>query len=184
VITQNSSTISDLITVLGDSPDLALKFEFNGAQIKPGYHVTEVKHASVNAIDCGKNSPLEQWEEITIQLLDGSSLSTQKHMTVAKFLAIVNAALNALSTTTAHLLFIEFAPDNGPIRKLSVESVDRNENEVIVSLGSEQAVCKPFERAKSALASGAIGDAVNQVMANTGCCSGGKEQSSSKGCCG
>jgi len=142
--------LKDLTAALESQADLALKFYFDGFEINQGYHITEVKHAAINSIDCGKSSKTEQWDEITIQLLDGSTNSKQGYMSGSKFLAIIGSAMKSLSADDAPYLFFEFAPENGPIRKLSVDTIEFTSNEISVSLGSEQAVCKPYQRAKAA----------------------------------
>jgi len=168
------------MSVVGENSDQTLKFYFEGSAINPGYHVTEVKHAQIKSRDCGKNSGVDEWDEVTIQLLDGSSESTQGHMSGSKFNGILNSALKSLAVSSAAHLFIEFAPDNGPIRKLSIDSVETVEDETFVYLDSERAVCKPFQRAK-ALASAAIGGAA-ATSAEAGCCSDGKRSDGSS-CC-
>jgi len=100
-------------------------------------------------------------------------------MSGAKFLGIVGTALKTIESDAAPYLFFEFAPDNGPIRKLSVESVEQMAGEISVSLGSERAVCKPFQRAIGAAAlSGAA------VESSGGGCCGSSAPASGPGCCG
>jgi len=173
--------ISDLSAILSEESNLALKFYFDGKAINPGYHVTEVRHAAIKSIDCGKQSDTEQWDEITIQLLDGSPDSTQGHMSGSKFLGIIGSARKTLSSDAAPYLFFEFAPDNGPIRKLSIESVEQADDEISVSLGSERAVCKPFQRAKAAKAMAAL-NGVASESSGGGCC-GGSAKPSGNSCC-
>jgi len=180
---ENHTNISILSEFLTQYTDLTLKFYFDGSAINPGYHVTEIRHATIKSRDCGKSSGIEQWDEITIQLLDGSSNSTEGHMSSSKFLGIVGSALKSLeSDDAAAYLFFEFAPDNGPIRKLSIESVEQSDGEISVSLGSERAVCKPFQRAKAAKAVAATSNATVDSSAG-GCCSDGNRPDGSK-CCG
>lgn len=171
------TTINDLTSAVCEKADLPLKFYFDGTAINPGYHVTEIRHAAINSIDCGRDSDTEKWNEITIQLLDGSANSTQGHMQGSKFAAIVGSALKSLPTDRASHLFFEFSPDNGPIRKLSIDSIKHTNNEIAVSLGSEQAVCKPFQRATMA----AVTDPADQSVSG-GCCAG--DTASDSRCCG
>jgi len=171
--------ISDLSAILNEKTNSELKFYFDGSPINPGYHVTEVRHAAIKSLDCGRESDTERWDEITIQLLDGSPDSTQGHMSGSKFLGIIGTALKSLESDAAPYLFFEFAPGNGPIRKLSIESVEQTATETSVSLGSERAVCKPFQRAKNAAAlSGAA------VESSGGGCCGSSAKSGGTGCCG
>lgn len=177
------TSISDLTAAIESESDLALKFYFDGSPINPGYHVTEVRHATINSIDCGKNSKTEQWEEITVQLLDGLPNSEQGHMPASKFQAIVVAAMKSLPADRSSYLFFEFAPNNGPIRKLSIESIEQTNSEIAVSLGSERAVCKPFQRAKQAMLAVAAGGGVATQSTDMGCCSN-QAPKNTGGCCG
>jgi len=181
-MTNDHTNIKELIAAVSTKADLALKFYFNGSAINPGYHVTEVKHAAINSVDCGRSSKAEQWDEITVQLLDGSAKSKEGHMSASKFSAIIGAALKSLPADTAPYLFFEFAPDNGPIRKLSIESIEFADNEVAVSLGSEQAVCKPFQRAKAAKAAAALSGGAAVPASYGGCCADGNRADGSA-CC-
>lgn len=173
------TNINDLTWAVNEKADLPLKFYFDGTAINPGYHVTEVRAAEIHSVDCGKNSDIEKWNEITVQLLDGSATSTEGHMQGSKFMAILGSALKSLQTETASHLFFEYAPENGPIRKLSVESVEHTDSEIAVSLGSEKAVCKPFQRA---LAAGAAAAGVVGQSSGESCCADGKRSDGSS-CC-
>jgi len=176
------TTINGLTAALIAHPALPLKFYFEGAAINPGYHVTEVRHATINSLDCGRNTETERWEDVTIQLLDGPAESTEGHMTSTKFAGIISTAIKTLALDDAPFLYFEFAPNNGPIRKLSVESVESSEHEISVSLGSEKAVCKPFQRAKAAQTATALSGAGVGAIGDQGCCSP-TNQSTSNACC-
>jgi hypothetical protein len=176
------TNINDLTFALTAQPALPLKFYFDGVAINPGYHVTEVRHATINSLDCGRSLETERWEDVTIQLLDGSAQSTEGHMSSAKFAGIVSTATKALAVDDAHFLYFEFAPDNGPIRKLSVESIETGDQEISVSLGGEKAVCKPFQRSQAALATVASDGADTASVSSPGCCST-PAQSTGAACC-
>jgi hypothetical protein len=138
----NIYQVKEVLKANGDQP---LIFSFEGQNIHPGYHVTEVKHASVNSLDCGSGK--EQWEEIIIQLMDGSALFKGEHMSCDKFLGIAGKAIESLSFDENTLTFIEFAPNNKGLRKLAIETVEASEGQVIVTLTSPTAMCKPYQRA-------------------------------------
>nr|CAA6824594.1 MAG: Unknown protein [uncultured Thiotrichaceae bacterium] len=181
-MTNDHTNISDLTAALYTKPDLPLKFYLDGAAINPGYHITEIRHAAINSLDCGRNSDSEQWNEVTIQLLDGSAQSSEGHMSGSKFLAIVGTAVKSLSIDTAPYLFFEFALGNGPLRKLNIESIERTKDEISVSLGSETAVCKPFQRMADANTAKSL-SGIGALVADEACCSGGSTQAA-KSCCG
>ncbi len=145
---QENITVRDLTARLPATSETPLKFYFESAPINPGYHVTEVRYAAINSLDCGNGN--EQWDEVTIQLLDGSSGSTEGYMATSKFVGIVSGALKSLSNDVPQHLFFEFAPDNGAIRKLTVQKIENSADEIAVYLGREKALCKPLQRMKAA----------------------------------
>lgn len=140
-----NSNIYQLKEMLDANADLPLIFSFEDHTIHPGYHVTEVQHAKVNALDCGNGK--DQWEEIIIQLMDGSALFKGEHMSCGKFLGIVGKAIESLSFENNTQTFIEFSPNNEGLRKLSIDSVEANDGKILVTLASPTAMCKPYQRA-------------------------------------
>ena len=140
-----NTNIYGLKSVLAANEDSPLVFSFEGQTIHPGYHVTEIQHAGVNALDCGSGK--DQWEEITVQLMDGSALFKGEHMSCGKFIRIISKAIESLSYDENTLTFIEFAPNNVGLRKLVIDSVETSEEQVLVHLSSPTAMCKPYQRA-------------------------------------
>jgi len=182
-MTDKNIDINAIKQHLENSPQLPLKFHFEGTAIHPGYHVTEVKFATIKSIDCGKSSKPEFWNEITIQLLDGRPDASQDHMNASTFTAIIAKALGALKEDAASFLYFEFAPDNGPLLKLRAESVEHFKDEIVVSLGSEKALCKPFESSKLAQAATTLGVPAFDLATDTDCCSKGRRANIGN-CCG
>lgn len=45
----------ELLSMLEDYPQAALVFSYEGRDVSPGYHVTEVKHGYFEGLDCGGN---------------------------------------------------------------------------------------------------------------------------------
>jgi len=166
-MSQQRISLEALQTKLGESPDIPVTFHVDGTGIHQGYHVTELKHAQVRSIDCGRHSEVEIWDEITVQLLDGTTQSTQGHMSSTKLRTIVNSALTKLEVDAAAQLFFEFAPDNGPLRKLSVDTIESSDDELVILLESEKALCKPYQRLKDAVTLGGVASA----QTGGGCCS-------------
>ena len=134
-----------LLDICREHPDASLVFTLNDAEINPNYHVTEIKHAAVKSMDCGKG--VDAWEEILVQLLDGPASAQGKHMACGKFFGIVNVAIENLSINQSTQTFIEFAPNNGPMGKLAIEAIEVRSDTVVVSLSSPTATCKAYDRA-------------------------------------
>lgn len=171
MMSEQNNTTTELLDALRQRPDLPLTFRYQDVMVNQGYHVVEVKFATVQSLDCGKGS--DQWNELTVQLLDGSATSTAGYMQTGKFVGILGAAFASLpddASKTVDQLFFEFAPGNGPLYKLHVASVDINEDAITIALGSESAVCKPLLRFMKGLPG--VGRAIGAGKATGDCCSG------------
>ena len=121
------SEIAPLIFVTEDGP------------INAGYHVTEVKLASVQSLDCGARR--SSWNEVVIQLLDGSG---QDFMTAGKFTGILKKATTKLEGLDDAALKFEFSNGNKGLRILEPGNPVATENAVSLPLGNANAVCKPM----------------------------------------
>ena len=171
-------TVTNLPTLqsaLLDRPESELLFNVDGVKINAGYHVTEIKYAAVKALDCGKGT--DEWQEIIIQLLDGSILTSNRTISCAKFLGILNASSEVLDTATDAHLFFEFSPGNNTVQRLQVTSIDSDPRSTVISLNGVKAQCKPFAKAMAsarstfdACCSFALGKGTNP------CCGGNSDQ--------
>jgi len=138
-----------LLDICQQHPTASLVFKLGEAVINPNYHVTEIKHATVKSMDCGKG--VDAWEEILVQLLDGPKIPQGVHMPCGKFFSIVNAATENLSIDDRTQTFIEFSPNNGPMGKLTIESIEVESDAVVVLLSSPTATCKAYDRAMAGM---------------------------------
>jgi len=168
---------------LVNTPDVPLTFYLGDIPINQGYHVTEVKYATIKSMDCGKQ--VDAWDELLIQLLDGPADSGQGFMSTSKFTNIVSSALDSLPANENPDLFFEFSPNNGPLQKLRIQTIECEVDNVSVLLADERAACKPFLRGGMSIT--AVTGKVTE-MAKTGCCTSaslGREASdeTKTGCC-
>lgn len=77
----------DFISRLRKAPAKALVFtNSDGATIHGGYHLTELKAASFDTVDCGAQK--NQWNETIAQLWVPEDEENGEFMTAAKFLSI------------------------------------------------------------------------------------------------
>ncbi len=136
--------INDVIDNLRGQPEMPLVFELEGNRIKEGYHITEVKRADVVSLDCGLNQ--QQWTELTVQLLDGRSGSSEPWMMNHKASAILKAAMDKLQVPDdTPTLYIEYSPGNSELKKLSVQDIKQYREFSVVTLQHKNAVCKPYQ---------------------------------------
>ena len=77
----------DFISTLREAPAKHLVFtNSDGTTIHGGYHLTELKAASFDTVDCGAQK--NQWNETIVQLWVPEGEENGEVMTAAKFLSI------------------------------------------------------------------------------------------------
>lgn len=77
----------DFIARLHRAPDKALLFvNDDGDTIHPGYHLTEIKAAKFDTVDCGGQK--NRWNETIMQLWVPENERSNEFMTAGKFLSI------------------------------------------------------------------------------------------------
>lgn len=62
----------EFFNLLKSNENKSLLFEYSPNKIiKPNYHITEVKHISIESVDCGANT--DSWKETIIQLVESAN---------------------------------------------------------------------------------------------------------------
>jgi len=131
-----------LLETLARQKDKKLVFAYDGRDVRPSYHVTEVKTGSFRALDCGANA--ERWNETFIQLWDIEE-ENRDHMPVAKFLAIIGKVGQAVGFDADAKLTFEVSDGVKPMQIYRAERIDIGE-EVRVTLSARPSSCKPRDR--------------------------------------
>jgi hypothetical protein len=136
-------TAGALLHALGAQPGLPLIFEYEGRDIRAGYHVTEVKAGQFSSLDCGKNP--ESWRETVIQLWDVDE-GERTHMTAGKFVAILRKVAEKVEFDAQARLTFEVSDGRGAMQLFAAGEVAPGEDAVRVSLARRPASCKPRDR--------------------------------------
>jgi hypothetical protein len=119
-----------------------LIFTYGGRDVRPSYHVTEVKTGSFRALDCGANA--ERWNETFIQLWDIEE-DSRGHMPVSKFLAIIGKVGEAVGFDADARLTFEVSDGVQPMQVYRAERIDIGDD-VRVTLSARPSSCKPRDR--------------------------------------
>ncbi len=169
-MTHTHPNIDNLVSTLRSNPDLPVMITQNEHTIMPGYHITEVKMAAVNSLDCGQGT--DQWRELVIQLLDGNADSSGGYMQSKKMMGILDQALKSSHSDDSTHLYFEFTPGNAALQKSRVSGIEVVNNTITIALATVSAQCKPFQRALASDEdfSGAYGCCVSAKTQNQGCC--------------
>jgi hypothetical protein len=140
-----------------------LVISYDGRQIQPGYHVTEVKAGSFVTLDCGGNP--DAWQETILQVEDlPATAEKPDHMEVGKFLSILEKVAARVSLQAGSRLTFEVGPPDRPMQIFDVEGIRIEAASTVLELGPRQAICKPRHRAQT-------------VVAKPSCCA------PARGCC-
>ena len=141
-------TTHDFISRLREAQAKQLVFtDFDGATIHGGYHLTELKAASFDTVDCGGQK--NQWNETIVQLWVPEDEENGEVMTAAKFLSIYDKVARLIPLDSTAEIRFEYGDDNFPPSNYHVEMMSENEAELRVQLRLPQARCKARDRRES-----------------------------------
>ncbi len=132
-----------LLETLAANKDRRLVFHYDGHDVQPSYHVTEVKSGSFNALDCGANP--ESWQETFIQLWDIVE-DNRGHMPASKFLAIMRKVSDSVPFAPEAKLTFEVSDGVNPMQLYKADSIDVAGDIVRVPLSPRPSSCKPRDR--------------------------------------
>ncbi|TCA03808.1 DUF6428 family protein [Rhizobium leguminosarum] len=141
--TQFDITLGSLLDRIADAPHLPLIFTYDGHEIRPGYHVTEVKAGAFAALDCGANP--EAWSEIFVQLWDIEE-DGRSHMTAGKFSAIVRKVSEHVNLDGSAKLTFEVSDGVRPMQLYCATVPQEVGGMLRVELSPRPASCKPRDR--------------------------------------
>lgn len=122
-----------------------LEFHLRGAAlVSAGYHVTEVKAVTIEAMDCGGQAAV--WRETVIQLMDGSAEEAGAgFMTNRKFLAIYDRAAKQLPVRDTAEVRFEYGNAGTPAMQYHVTHTELQPERIIVHLQTPGVQCKAGE---------------------------------------
>lgn len=158
-----------MLDVLAGQKERALIFNYDGRDVRPSYHVTEIKTGSFRGLDCGAN--IESWNETFIQLWDIEE-DNRSHMPVWKFLAIIGKVGQAVGFDVDAKLTFEVSDGVHPMQLYRAEGIETG-SEIRVYLSPRPSSCKPRDRW--------LAQESEQEQA-AACC--GKDEAKPQKCCG
>jgi Family of unknown function (DUF6428) len=141
-------TTRDFISWLREAPAKQLVFtNSDGATIHGGYHLTELKAASFDTVDCGAQK--NQWTETIVQLWVPEESENSEFMTAAKFLSIYDKVARLIPLDLTAEIRFEYGDENFPPSNYHVEGISENETELRAQLRLPQTTCKARGRRES-----------------------------------
>lgn len=147
----------------------ALIFQLNGETlVHEGYHVTEVKAVTIEAMDCGGRA--DAWRETVVQLWNGGGEEDRGFMTVDKFLGIYRRVASSVPVRGEAKLRFEYGDARNPTIQYFVGSVDARADRVLVNLAYPAVSCKPNDERLAAGEAACCGPAASTTTASTSAC--------------
>jgi hypothetical protein len=138
-------TTHDFISRLREAPAKQLVFtNSEGATIHGGYHLTELKAASFDTVDCGGQK--NEWSETIVQLWVPEEAKNGELMTAAKFLSIYDKVARLISLDPTAEIRFEYGDENFPPSNYHVENISEIPDELRVQLQLPQTTCKARDR--------------------------------------
>ena len=131
----------ELFTLLKENSNKALLFGYDNTRLVAlNYHITEVKHTTINAVDCGGNK--DSWNETIIQLLEPSTYNGEAAMSCLKAQGILNKVGKMVAYDMDAIVKFEYGNDSFHTAHLPVEQVLVGDDKIIIQLTTDSTQCK------------------------------------------
>ncbi len=135
---------SEFISALRRATDTQLTFvDLDGQAVHSGYHLTELKAASFETVDCG--GQVNRWHEAILQLWVPPD-ADDDYITVAKFLKIFDKVRGMIPLDLDAEIRVEYGDENFFPSPYQVRSVAQDRNTMRVLLQPPETACKARDR--------------------------------------
>jgi len=162
------------LNLLNDNKDKDLIFEYaKNKQVGANYHITEVKHITIDSVDCGART--DTWNETIIQLWESpKELDKRDFMKVYKALAILNKVGGMRPYDLTAEIKIEYSNATFHTTQQFIDSIDVNDSNMIVKLSLDKTSCKASDIC-------GVKETPKLEVTESGCCE--PSDGSSSNCC-
>jgi hypothetical protein len=116
----------------------------NEMTIHGGYHLTELKAATFDTVDCGGRK--NRWNETIVQLWVPEQEESDGFMTADKFLSIYDRVSGMIALDPEAEIRFEYGDENFSPSNYHVVQVTEDANTIRVELRPPQATCKARDR--------------------------------------
>jgi len=157
------ASLAQVLAALDGHYEMPLSIRYDDREVQAGYHITKVKFASLQTLDCGGNP--DSWQETILQVEDIPAEQDKAQMTAGKFRSILATVDKKVRLNHDARLTIEIGKPGEAMRVLDVAGVSIEGDVACLTLGVRAAICKPRHRATKASASTCCSPAKS-----SGCC--------------
>jgi hypothetical protein len=170
----------EFLSTLESLPNQALIFDYGEAQVKPGYHVTEVMNVTYESMDCGGQANF--WRETIVQLMGPNIQDKKEYMTTEKFLKIYKKVAASVPIRSEAEIRFEYGDSSHPAIHYHIGDIRQDDDAITVYLTQPGVTCKASDRkldsisccppAKKVLTNVVWGESASQANASQtdGCC--------------
>jgi len=138
-------TTDEFIARLRSAPNKSLVFvNVDGETIHAGYHLTEIKAAKFDTVDCGGEK--NRWNETIMQLWVPEGERSNEFMTAGKFLSIYEKVSRMIDVDLSAEVRFEYGDDNFFPSNYHVASLSEQDGTLRVGLRPPQTTCKARDR--------------------------------------
>jgi len=132
----------EFLQVLEANKNAALLFEYAPNQlVGANYHITEVKHTTIDSVDCGAG--VDSWNETVIQLWESpSELGKTEYMSVLKALGILTKVGKMKPYDLDAEVKFEYSNALFHTAQLFVNDHSISNGKLVLHLGVEKTDCK------------------------------------------
>lgn len=148
-------TTQEFIAALRKTPDNQLIFA-NGAgdTVHAGYHLTEIKAAHFDTVDCGGQT--NRWNETIVQLwVPANADADDEYMTAGKFLRIFDRVTSMIPLQLEAEIRVEYGDESFFPSLYQVEWVTSENGATRVLLAPPATTCKARDRRLAEVETGA-----------------------------
>ncbi|MFT4943808.1 MAG: hypothetical protein ACI8RH_001555 [Flavobacteriales bacterium] len=135
-------TTEDFFNTLNKHQDKSLLFQYMPGQlVGANYHITEVKHITVDAVDCGART--DAWKETIVQLWESpSEIGKTDFMSCGKALEILTTVGKMRPYTKTSEVRFEYSNALFHTAQLFVTSVEVHGSNLMLQLATQKTACK------------------------------------------
>ena len=132
----------EFITLLANNKDKELVFEYSEGQlVGANYHITEVKHITIDSVDCGAQT--DAWKETVIQLWESpKEVGKTNFMTAFKALGILSKVARMKPFSDEAEIRFEYGNDRFHTAQLYVRDVAQLNGSLLIKLSVAPVACK------------------------------------------
>ncbi|MDE1171713.1 MAG: DUF6428 family protein [Verrucomicrobium sp.] len=165
---------SEFLALIAKHPKKLLRFkDHQGGLVHPSYHVSEVKTAIFETVDCGNMA--HHWEETILQLWLSDDPDAERAMETGKVTGILKKVEEKITVNHDTELRIEYGNDEFPPVVFHVDKIETTDKDVTVSLRPPVLQCKLEERGGDCArpepaAKAAKGDDEGSCCSGSKCC--------------